>query len=366
MSEATTETEGVDATDDPAVMNAIFEELAKLDLVGYDRRREAEAKRLKIRVGTLDQEVAKRRPDGDDGKGATNDLGLFEPEPWPDSVVGADLLDRLVGGLCRHVVLPAHAVEAIALWAVHTHAFELWRHTPRLGVLAPEKECGKSTLLDVLSCLTPLSLKTENLSTATFFRVIDQFKPTLLIDEFDTFLRDNEELRGALNAGHSVGGRCLRCDGDDNQVRAFKTFAPAALAGIGRLPETLADRSIIITLQKRKPDEYIQDFRDDRVDHLHEMASQIVRWVHDHEAELRQAEPAMPDGLHNRRADNWRPLLAIADAAGDDWPETARQAATALAGGATDDTASIRVQLLSDVRALFARHRTDRLASKAI
>ena len=366
MREAPTETEGVEATDDPAVINAILEELAKLDPVEYDRRREAEAKRLGIRVGTLDQEVTKHRPNGEDGNGVSNDLGLFEPNPWPDEIDGNDLLERVVGGLCRHVVMPDHAAEAIALWVVHAHAFEFWRHTPRLGVLAPEKECGKSTLLDVLSCLTPRAIKTENLSTATMFRVVDQFKPTLLIDEVDTFLRDNEELRGALNAGHAEGGRHLRCDGDDNKVRAFKTFAPAALAGIGRLPETLADRSIIVTLQKRKPDEYVQDYREDRADHLRALASQIARWVHDHETELRQAEPAMPDGLHNRRADKWRPLLAIADAAGGDWPETARQAAVALSVGASDETSSIRVLLLSDIRDIFQASGRDKLFSEEI
>ena len=104
MSEAETETAGVEATDDPAVVNAIFEELAKLDPVAYDRRRDPEAKRLGIRVGTLDQEVSKRRPSREDGNGAVNDLGLFEPAAWPKPVDGVDLLDRLVGGLCRHVV----------------------------------------------------------------------------------------------------------------------------------------------------------------------------------------------------------------------------------------------------------------------
>ena len=170
----------------------------------------------------------------------------------------------------------------------------------------------------------------------------------------------------ALNAGHAEGGRHLRCDGDDNQVRAFKTFAPAALAGIGRLPETLADRSIIITLQKRKPDENVQDFRHDRADHLRVLASQAVRWVQDHEAELHQAEPKMPEGVHNRRADNWRPLLAIADSAGGDWPETARKAAVALSVGASDETSSTRVLLLSDIRDIFDASGHDPLFSEEI
>ena len=225
--------------------------LAELPCAEYERVRKAEAKRLNMRVSVLDCEVDASRKNGQD----ENDLGLFEPELWPEEVDGDDLLDRIVRAICRHVVMPPHAAEATALWVVHCHAFQCWRHTPRLAVLAPEKECGKSTFLDVLSCLVPRAVKTENLSTAVMFRLVDKCQPVLLVDEVDSFLRDNEELRGALNAGHAKGGSHLRCEGDDNQIRAFKTFAPAALAGIGRLPETLADRSIHVPLQKRRPDE---------------------------------------------------------------------------------------------------------------
>ena len=339
-----------------------IQRLADLPPVEYEQARKAEAKRLKMRASALDREVNATRKNGQD----ENDLGLFEPEPWPEEVDGGDLLDRIVGAICRRVVLPPHAAEATALWVVHCHAFECWRHTPRLAVLAPEKECGKSTLLDVLLCLVPRAVKTENLSTAVMFRLVDKCRPVLLVDEVDSFLRDNEELRGALNAGHAKGGSHLRCEGDDNQIKAFKTFAPAALAGIGRLPETLADRSVVLTLQKRKPGEYVEDFRDDRADDLRELSSKAARWVRDHEAELRQLEPAMPEGIHNRRADNWRPLLGIADLAGGEWPAQARSAAVALTRGAGDDVASIRVLLLEDIRAIFNEVGDDRLFSEEI
>jgi putative DNA primase/helicase len=119
-----------------------IERLAAMPVAEYERARKDEAKRLKMRASVLDREVKAARKNGED----ENDLGLFEPEPWPEEVDGGDLLDRIAGALCRHVVMPPHAAEAVTLWAVHCHAFELWRHTPRLGVLAPEKECGKSTL----------------------------------------------------------------------------------------------------------------------------------------------------------------------------------------------------------------------------
>ncbi len=341
---------------------ATIKRLAELPPIEYEQCRKPEARRLGMRTSVLDREVKAVRPRAEED----NDLGLFEPDPWAEEIDGDDLLDRLASALRSYVVMPAHVAEAAALWAVHCHCFENWQHTPRLAVTAPEKGCGKSTLLDVLACLVPRSIKTENLSTATMFRAVDNFKPTLLIDELDTFLKDNEELRGALNAGHAKGGRHLRCEGDDNKIRAFKTFAPAATAGIGRLPETLADRSILVILHKRKPDERVQDFRSDRVDHLRVLASQAVRWVADHGGELRDVEPTMPDGIHNRPADNWRPLLSIADIAGGAWPKRAREAALALSRGAGDEAESIRVQLLGDIRAVFEKLNDDRIPSKEL
>ena len=336
-----------------------IQRLATLPTHEYERCRKEEAKRLEMRTGVLDNEVKSARPTVEKG----NDLGLFDPEPWPEEVDGDDLLNRIVGGLCQHVVMPAHAADAAALWAVHCYVFDIWHHTPRLSVSAPEKGCGKSTLLDVLACLVPRALATANLSTATAFRAIDQFRPILLIDEFDSFLRDNPELIGALNAGHAKGKRHLRCEGDDNKIRAFNVFGPAALAGIGSLPPTLADRSVPIVLQKRRPDEYIQDFREDRADHLRELTSQAARWTADRRHDLNQIEPAMPHGVHNRMADNWRPLLAIADLAGGEWPRRAREAALALSQGAGDEAESIRVQLLGDIRAIFETLGDDRIAS---
>ena len=293
-------------------------------------------------------------------------MGLFEPEPWTNKVDGASLLTDIVGDICRYMVMPRHAAEVVALWTVHTHAYDFFQHTPRLHVTAPEKGCGKSTLLDVLACLVRKPIKTENLSTAVLFRAVDKYGPTLLIDEIDTFLRDNDELRGCLNAGHAKGGKHLRCDGDNNDIKAFKTFAPAALAGIGKIPPTLADRSIPIILQKRRADEPVENFREGRAQHLRDCASQIARWVQDHEIELRAAEPELPGDVMNRLADNWRPLVSIADAAGGDWPDRARNALAQLTHRDDDEGESIRVQLLADIRMIFKATGTDKIASETL
>lgn len=334
--------------------DAAIARLAEVDPTEYEQVRLEEANRLGFRVDFLDKEVKKLRPRRDEEDGG---LGLYEPEPWPEEVDGDDLLGQTRQAVLRHVVMSQSQAAIVALWVLHTHAFECWRHTPRLGVTAPEKGCGKSTLLDVLAELVPRAVKTENMSTAVMFRVVDGHCPVLLIDEFDTFLRGNEELRGALNAGHARGGRHLRCEGDDNEVRAFKTFAPAALAGIGNLPSTLADRSIPILLQKRKQDEPMEGLTEHHIAKLNELAQQAARWVTDNRQNLVAARPELPTGMFNRDADNARPLLSIAEVAGADWPELARDAVSMAIAGAGDETESIGVQLLADIRNVFVEER---------
>lgn len=337
--------------------------MASLPPRQYQLCRRNAAKQFGVQLTFLDDEVAAARK-GDDNQEAEN-LGLFDPEPSEYPVDGDDLFDRIVREIRRYMVMPPHSAEATALWVAHAHVFQLWQQTPRLSISAPTMGSGKSTLLDVISCLVPRALKTENLSTAVLFRAVEKYRPTLLVDEVDTFLRDNEELRGCLNAGHAKGAKHLRCEGDNHEIKSFSTFAPAALAGIGNLPGTLEDRAVSIVLQRRKPDEYIQDFRADRAAALYNIASEIARWVEDNMPALECAEPVMPPGIHNRRADNWRPLLAIADTAGGEWPKRARAAALALSGK-NDEAASYNEQVLADIRDVFNYRDADRIESKVL
>jgi len=332
--------------------------LAELSMVAYEVERNQVANSLGFRPGQLDKMVKAARKNGGQEESPVNPL----PEPWPDEVDGARLLDDLVRDIRRYMVMSQVAVEVVALWVVHTHCFECFRITPRLHVTAPSSDCGKSTLLDVLHEITHHAVHADSLSTAVFFRLNDKYTPTLLVDEVDAFLKDNEELRGAINAGHKKGGKFWRCEGDDNNLRGFNVFAPAVLSGIGRIPLTLANRSFRIQLQKRMASEAISDFRDDRAQHLRDRASQIARWVRDHEQELRAAEPELPADVINRLADNWRPLVAIADAAGGEWPDRARKALTYLK--TEDDKESAKIKLLADMWAIFDEKQTDRLPTK--
>jgi hypothetical protein len=186
------------------------------------------------------------------------------------------------------------------------------------------------------------------------FRVIESYRPTLLVDEADTFLRDNDELRGIINSGHRRGGAVLRTVGDDHEPRAFSTYAPCAIALIGKLPDTLHDRSVVVGLKRRLPNEPITPFRPDRAGHLDILARQAARWGRDHADQLETMDPDMPSGIYNREADNWRPLLAIAQVADGHWPERTRKAVVESHDAAGDDESRITV-LLADIRDIFAQ-----------
>jgi putative DNA primase/helicase len=334
LDEATVKIDGKIETD------AEIARLAKLPSVEYDRERTAAAKRLGIRASILDLEVKALRPNNGGSKGQGRQFQVPEIEPWPEVVDGSALLTEIAGAVRRYVVLPEGAAEIVAIWMVHTHCFNCFMHSPRLAITSPEKECGKTTLLDVAAYLVARPLPTSNATVSATFRVVEMGRPTLLIDEADTFLKENDELRGILNTGHRRGGEVLRTVGDDHEPRQFSTWAPAAIAMIGVLPDTLNDRSISCSMRRRRANERVESFRGDRVNHLQVLARKMARWAADHEGHLRAADPAT-EGLQNRAADNWRPLLAIADAAGGTWPDRMRKVAIAAVAARSEQ--SIRV-----------------------
>jgi putative DNA primase/helicase len=287
-----------------ADFDAEISRLAKLSLKQRERQRNTAAARLQISPSRLDRLVnAERGESSGDGKQGRA-VELPEPEPWSDPVNGAALLNDLSAALRLHVVMNGHEAETAALWVVHTYMLDNFGISPRLAITSPEKQCGKTTLLDVLACLVWRRLPTANVTAAAIFRVVEKARPTLLIDEADTFLPDNEELRGILNAGHRRGGSVTRTVGDDHEPRQFSTYAACAIALIGNLPSTLTDRSVSIELRRRRQDEPVEPFRFEKTGHLDRLARQAARWAADNAERVRGADPEMPDGIYNRTADN--------------------------------------------------------------
>lgn len=286
----------------------------------------------------------------------------------------ADLLDRLDATLERYVAFPSTAARhAVAAWVVHCHAIDAFESTPRLAVLSPEKGSGKTRLLEVLDLHVPGALSTVNVSAAALFRrVAADGITTLLLDEADTFLglrvaQDHEDLRGLINAGHRRGAKVLRAavGGKGVTVEEFDAFAAVALAGIGDLPDTIMDRSIVVAMRRRRADETVEPFRYKRAalaaDNLR---GEIEEWAARAVDALEDVEPDMPAGIVDRPADVWEPLIVIGDAAGDPWSTRIRAAAVELNNLRTQRDPSLGVQLLRDCRRVFTEADTDRMSTE--
>jgi len=328
----------------------LIERLSNLSLIDYDRERQAAADSLGIRATTLDAEVKRARTDNSDNA-AGQSVVFPDRIPWSESVDGSDLLDDLASAFKRFVILPDHADTALSLWILFTYLADVARVAPILAAVSPEKRCGKTTLLALLNRLVDRPLTTSNISSSSLFRAVEKWSPTLLIDEADTFLRENEELRGILNCGHTRDTAfIIRTVGDDHEPRRFSTWSPKAIALIGSLPDTLADRSIVIELRRKHSGERVEKLR--HAD-LEDLTRRCIRFADDYRKVIESAQPKIPEELHDRAGDNWEPLLAIADLAGGSWPERARKAASILSGS-TPDGDSTKVELLTDIRALFS------------
>lgn len=339
-----------------------LQRLAALPPLDYERVREAEAEKLPCRVSILDRLVNAKRllsESASDLQGRT--VNLPDVEPWHEAVNGAEVLNAVAATYLRYIALPAGAAHALALWCAHAYCFFLFQCSPRLNVTSPEKSCGKTTLRDVTGTLVPKPLFTENLTVAVLFRIVQKFKPTILADEYDGWIKDNPELCSLLNSGHRRGGQALRCEGDSNEVRAFNTFAPAVLCGIGSLPGTLYDRSIVIRLERAKPGEVRQRFDPRHVERETELCRRLARFVADNIDALEVSDPKLPECAFNRLADNWRPLFAIAEIAGGNWPTRVAKAFNRLTSSQDVDAQGLGTMLLADIKQVFT---DDRIFSK--
>ncbi|MEE4382037.1 MAG: DUF3631 domain-containing protein [Pseudomonadales bacterium] len=274
---------------------------------------------------------------------------------------GAGILEALLTFIRRFCYFSTeHALVAVVLWAAHAHMVKHFHTTPRLALLSPEPGSGKTRVLEVLATLVPSPMFSLSASPAAVFRTLAEEQIALLFDEVDTVFSTrgkddtNEDLRALLNAGYKRGARIPRCVGPKHEVQHFDVFCAAALAGLGNLPDTIMTRSIVIRMQRRAPDEHVEPWRG----RVHEpqgaaLRTRLAAWAADVGEQVGEAWPELPDGIVDRPAEVWEPLVALADAAGGEWPERARRACTFLVRQADDRPASFGVRLLSDLRAIW-------------
>jgi putative DNA primase/helicase len=338
-------------------IDAEIERLATLSMGEYYRERKTVAAKIGYPVGYLDKVVTSKRPETKTDSTEGFHLPHWDVAPWNSPIATADLLDEITTVFNRYVVLPEHAADALALWIAHAWAFDAWDEvSPFLVLMSPTKRCGKTTVLVLTSWLTPRSAVASNISLSAIFRFIDAAQPTLLIDEADTFLKENVEIRGMLNACHvKATAHTWRNVETNKQItnKRFSTWSPKVIAGIGRFADTLEDRAVLVRMQRKPKGARVERCRYRDMPEYAALRQKAMRWAADAVPALRAASVKSPDDIHDRAVQNWDPLLAIADMAGAEWAKKARAAASALTSKDEDDH-DFGVEFLRDTRKAFA------------
>jgi hypothetical protein len=292
--------------------------------------------------------------------GSAEPPAFHDPEPCPEPVNGSRLVDLLTGFVTRYAVLPTGAALVLVLWAIATWLSDVFDAFPYLAITSPQQRCGKSRILELLEYLCRRTLLAANISAAALFRVVQEMRPTLLIDEAQQ-LRNRDENSAAIHdllcSGYRRGAFAIRMGGPHNdELRRFSVFCPKAIALIGRMTPILMDRSIEIRMRRRTKTERIDRFRFARGAMESEpLRSQIVRWAADHLDEISEAYLALqlPEWLEDREAELWSPLLAVASVAIPDRIGEVENIALGMAGAKAAADDSIGVRLLADLRVIL-------------
>lgn len=331
--------------------DAMVARLADMPILEYERIRTEQAKAIGCRPLVLDRLVKDARADKTDAN-----LPFAEIEPHPEPIVPAQLLDDIADTIKRFIVLDNPQADAAALWVAFTWFVDVVEVAPLAIINAPEKACGKSQLLDLMGRMVARPLPASNSTAAGLFRAVELWRPTVLIDETDTFIRENDELNGLINAGHTRSNAfVLRVVGDNHEPKLFKVWGAKALAGIAlekHLPDATISRAIVFELRRKLPHESVARLRHAGADLFVGITSKLARFANDYAQQVRLARPTLPDELGDRAQDNWEPLLSIAGCAGTEWVRRATLAALKLSG-AGDKSISTGNELLSDIQEIF-------------
>lgn len=288
--------------------------------------------------------------------------------PHPEPIDPAALLDAIFEMFMRFMVMSADQARAATLWVAMTWFIEVIKVAPLAIITAPERECGKSVLLELFSRLVARPLSVANSSAAFLFRAIQAWVVTLLVDEADMFARQNDELKGLINAGHTRAsafvGRVVKV-GDALEPRTFSVWCPKALAGIRlekHLPDATMSRGVVFNLRRKRPDERAERLRHADPAEFQLLASMLARFATDYTEQVREARPELPSQLSDRAQDNWESLFAIASCAGAAWLEHARTAALSISANDLSSE-NLGSELLADIKAVFENKMTDRITT---
>ncbi len=362
----TTDSSAQPGTLSPQSIDEIVLQLASLDPLEYEKQRIEKANELGVRLPILDAKIKAAKA----GQSKAESSPFPDVKPHPEPIDPAELLDEVADTIGKFIVLDEAQKTAAALWTMSTWMGDVLDYAPLAIISAPEKSCGKSQLLAVIGHMSCRPMHTSNSSASTLFRSVEYWKPTILIDEADTFFRANKELHGMVNAGYHRSGIVIRNESVNGRIvpRPFSVYGAKALAGIDlkkHLPEATMSRGIVINLRRKLPHESVSRLRHADSSSFAGIAQKMARFAEDYSAQLRLARPAVPEALSDREQDNWEPLLAIAMLAGGKWFARATAAALALSG-TTESTANSGSRLLADIKQVFVSQKLDKLSTAGL
>lgn len=289
--------------------------------------------------------------------------------PEEAATITSELLETCRAWIRRYVVVSDEQAVIMAAWVMHTYVFDAFEVTPYLFISSPEKGSGKSTLLRILKVLAYRGRSSSGMSGAALARVVEASRPTLFLDELDAQMKGNKEtaenIRGILNSGYEPEGVYTRCVGKEFAVKDFPTFCPKCLAGIGKLWDTVSDRSITIEIRRMLPEETIEQDRKVAVKAAAApIKARLEDWTGRGMAELlRSIHPSPISGFTPRQNDIAEVLLAIAHLAGGRWPQRLCEALKLVCRATRAEDGSVGVTLLADIRAVFDERKTDTIPS---
>ena len=285
------------------------------------------------------------------------------------TATGYELLVDLINFFTRFAVFRDSRIALLlAVWTLGTYVYRVFRVFPYLALRSPDKRCGKSRVLDLLSLLAfNASPRVTNPTEAQIFRAPSRNGGTLLLDEIEALGKADKDnyagLLAVLNSGFERGGivtRLRKSSDGGFPEETFETYCPRAIAGIHRTPETLEDRSAIIGMQRKLVREKTERFSPSRLEEeAQALRDRCYLWALTHAVDLAavyehadQFFPAL-DSLDDRARDLWEPLTsiaAVADVERDDEERTLTEELTTLArdlsqirDGAAEDSTTVQI-----------------------
>ena len=340
--------------------------LAKLSLLEYGRVRKEEAAKLNVTVSILDTTVKVVRQLSSSTKDNKNELetGI---KPWSHTVEGQVIVSEIQNLIKKHVILSEHQTTILTLWVFGSYCINAFGIFPKLLITSPDKRCGKTTVLSVLRSIVNKALVASNVTSSAMFRSIELWQPTLLIDEGDTFINnDNEDLRGIINSGHTRDtAYVLRTEGDNSNrhPKQFSTWTPMTISMIKNPPDTILDRSLVIKLRRKLSSEHITKWSFENFSKLESVRQQLKRWSDDNLELLKNCKPNIPNNDNDRATDNWLPLFSIASLIGAEWLIKLEEAFKSFGSNNDEDNENISTLLLIDIKKIFAETDTDKIHS---